>query len=73
MASFGFDQAGIDRIDADLPGTQLFGKHSGDSIDRAFGPAVDGALSKKNAGDELTDVDDAAAFTQVRHGRGADQ
>src|SRR5690606_39453127 len=71
--AIGFDQAGIDRVGADAARTELAREHAGDGIDRALGAAVDGAFGRMDAGDVGTDVDDAGALAQVRHGGAGDQ
>ena len=44
--AFSFDHAGINRIHADFPGTELAGEHAGDGVDGAFCTAIDGGARR---------------------------
>ena len=53
------------RVDSDLFWTEFAGEHAGNGVDRALGAGVDRAARRRDAADDGTDVDDAAAFAEV--------
>ena len=65
--AFGFDDAGIDRVDANLPRSQFLSQRPGQGIDGGLGRAVDGSSRRSRGCDHRAEVDDAAA----RRGRTA--
>jgi hypothetical protein len=69
VGSFGFDEAGVESVDSNALGSKLEREDAGDDVDGALGRRVDGAGGWRNAADERTDVDDAAALGEVL-GRG---
>ena len=65
VRAFGFDHAGIDRVDTDLLRSKFAGENSGDGVDRAFGGGIDGAVGRSDTAYAGTNVDDAGAFFKV--------
>src|SRR5436189_35163 len=51
-----FDHAGIDRVDANLPGPQLLGERSGRRIDGSLGRAVGRGAREAERRDDRADV-----------------
>ena len=69
VGAFGFDDAGVEGVDADALGAELEGEDAGDGVDRTLGGGVDRAGGRRDAADQRADVDDAAALAEVL-GRG---
>ena len=74
MYAFGFHQAWIDRVDADLAGAEFLGQDASDGVDGALGCGVDDAVRRSQAADRGTDIDDAAPLRadQLRRFLGAE-
>ena len=65
VGAFGFDDAGVEGVDANALGAELKREHAGDDVDRTLGGGVDGAAGRRDAADQRADVDDAAALGEV--------
>src|SRR6185503_20861765 len=68
VRALGLDDAGIDRVDADLARTQLARQDAGNSVDGRLGGGVDGAVRGSDAAHRRTDVDHAGAFAEMLRG-----
>jgi hypothetical protein len=65
LGAFGFDEAGVDGVDADFAGAEFLGQDGGDHVERAFGGRIDGGAGGLESDDGRADVDDAAALAEV--------
>src|SRR5579859_4204613 len=64
VRALGFDDAGVERVDADLARTEFAREHAGDRVDRAFRAGVDGAARGRDARHDRADVDHARALAE---------
>ena len=68
VRTFGYNEAGVDGVDANLLWTQLFCEHTCDRVKSALGSGVDGAVGRGQAACARADVDDASALADVFNG-----
>jgi hypothetical protein len=62
VGAFGGGEAGVDGVDADVPGAELLGEDAGDGVDGALGSGIDRGVGRGDFADDGADVDDAGAF-----------
>src|ERR1043166_5219869 len=58
--AFGFDHAGIDRVDSNAARAEFLRERARDRIDRTFGAAVNRSAGDAQRADDGTDVDDTS-------------